>query len=31
MRLGILIGIAIGIQSAVTPHRSVDQAWSASC
>ena len=26
---GILIGIAIGIQSAVTPHRSVDQAWSA--
>jgi peptide/nickel transport system permease protein len=25
---GILIGIAIGIQSAVTPHRSVDQAWS---
>jgi len=27
--LGILIGIAIGIQSAVTPHRGVDQAWSA--
>ena len=26
--LGILIGVAIGIQSAVTPHRSVDQAWS---
>src|SRR5476651_72208 len=26
---GILIGIAIGIQSAITPHRSVDQAWSA--
>ena len=25
------IGIAIGIHSAVTPHRSVDQAWSASC
>lgn len=26
---GILIGIAIGIQSAVTPRRGVDQAWSA--
>jgi peptide/nickel transport system permease protein len=26
---GILIGIAIGIQSAVTPHRSVDRAWSS--
>lgn len=26
--LGILIGSAIGIHSAVTPNRSVDQAWS---
>src|SRR5258708_921518 len=26
---GILIGIALRIQAAVTPHRSVDQAWSA--
>ncbi len=26
---GILIGIAIGIHSAVTPHRSVDRAWSS--
>ena len=26
---GLLIGITIGIQSAVTPHRSVDQAWSS--
>src|SRR3982074_3799716 len=26
---GIVIGIAIGIQSAVTPHRSGDQAWDA--
>jgi len=26
---GLLIGIMIGIQSAVTPHRSVDQAWSS--
>jgi peptide/nickel transport system permease protein len=26
---GIVIGIAIGIHSAVTPHRSVDQAWSS--
>ncbi len=26
---GILIGVAIGIHSAVTPHRSVDRAWSS--
>ena len=26
---GIMIGIAIGIHSAVTPHRSVDRAWSS--
>lgn len=27
--LGIVIGIAIGIHSAITPHRGVDQAWSS--
>jgi peptide/nickel transport system permease protein len=26
---GILIGVSIGIHSAITPHRGVDRAWSA--